>query len=60
LPEDCGRRDAEACQGHRRDEDGDGTSVQGMLPAVFQSMAAFSASPLEAACRAPQQNNDMQ
>jgi hypothetical protein len=40
------------------------TGVQGKLPAVFQSMAAFSASlanSLEDACKAPQQNtNDMQ
>ncbi|AQK73211.1 protein ROLLING AND ERECT LEAF 2 [Zea mays] len=39
------------------------TAVQGKLPAVFQSMAAFSASlanSLEAAYRAPQQNTNMQ
>jgi hypothetical protein len=39
------------------------TGVQGKLPAVFQAMAAFSASlanSLEAACRAPQQNTNMQ
>ncbi|CAD6243169.1 unnamed protein product [Miscanthus lutarioriparius] len=39
------------------------TGVQGKLPAVFQSMAAFSASlpnSLDAACRAPQQNTNMQ